>query len=338
MTGRPARPTCGSTRSSSSAGSRRRACGPRHNLSQNFLADVDVLEGILREAAPGARAVRARDRAGARVPHRRPARVGRERDRRGARPRPRRAAARDVRGGAGDRAAADRGGRRARPGPRPPVPEPPYDVVANLPYHITSPILHRLLGGAPRAERLVLMVQREVAERVAPDPGGHVLPVGVRASTTRRRGSRSASPARRSSPRPKVESAVLVLEPYPDDDRLDAGAGGPPVAGRPGGLPRAAQDAPQRPRPASSRSTPTGWMPRSTACGIDRDRRPQTLAVGEWIALAEALGDAPRRGRRVTDRPRPAPRAGGAARAGQGQPHARGARHAPRRLSTPSTA
>ena len=29
------------------------------------------------------------------------------------------------------------------------------------------------------------------------------------------------------------------------------------------------------------------------AVGIDRDRRPQTLAVGEWIALAEALGEIP---------------------------------------------
>ena len=49
--------------------------------------------------------------------------------------------------------------------------EPPYDVVANLPYHITSPILHALLGEAPRPARLVLMVQREVAERIAAPPG-----------------------------------------------------------------------------------------------------------------------------------------------------------------------
>jgi 16S rRNA (adenine1518-N6/adenine1519-N6)-dimethyltransferase len=48
---------------------------------------------------------------------------------------------------------------------------PPYDVVANLPYHITSPILHALLGATPRPRRLVLMVQREVAERIARRPG-----------------------------------------------------------------------------------------------------------------------------------------------------------------------
>ncbi len=49
---------------------------------------------------------------------------------------------------------------------------PPFDVVANLPYHITSPTLHHLLGGEPRPERFVLMVQREVAERIAAPPGG----------------------------------------------------------------------------------------------------------------------------------------------------------------------
>ena len=48
----------------------------------------------------------------------------------------------------------------------------PYDVVANLPYHITSPVLHYLLGDEPRPERFVLMVQREVAERIAAAPGG----------------------------------------------------------------------------------------------------------------------------------------------------------------------
>src|SRR5439155_1659179 len=47
----------------------------------------------------------------------------------------------------------------------------PYRVVANVPYHITSPILHRLLGGAPPPQRLVLMLQAEVAERIAAPPG-----------------------------------------------------------------------------------------------------------------------------------------------------------------------
>jgi hypothetical protein len=90
----------------------------------------------------------------------------------------------------------------------------PYDVVANLPYHITSPILHRLLGEAPRARRLVLMVQREVAERVAAAPGGmSYLSVFVQYHAKARVAFRV--PREAFEPAPKVESAVLVLEPYP---------------------------------------------------------------------------------------------------------------------------
>ena len=80
---------------------------------------------------------------------------------------------------------------------------PPYDVVANLPYHITSPILHRLLGETPRPDRLVLMVQREVAERIAAPPGGMSYLSASSSSTTRRSGSSSTSRPRRSSRSPR---------------------------------------------------------------------------------------------------------------------------------------
>ncbi|MFL5769428.1 MAG: 16S rRNA (adenine(1518)-N(6)/adenine(1519)-N(6))-dimethyltransferase RsmA, partial [Chloroflexota bacterium] len=97
--------------------------------------------------------------------------------------------------------------------------EPPYDVVANLPYHITSPILHRLLGETPRPERLVLMVQREVAERIAAAPGQmSYLSVFVQYHAR----VRIAFVVRPSAfePAPAVDSAVIVLEPYAIDDRL----------------------------------------------------------------------------------------------------------------------
>jgi len=62
--------------------------------------------------------------------------------------------------------------------PRPPP--PPHGgegegkkiaVVGNLPYHLTSPILFSLLDQAASISRAVLLVQREVAERLAADPG-----------------------------------------------------------------------------------------------------------------------------------------------------------------------
>jgi 16S rRNA (adenine1518-N6/adenine1519-N6)-dimethyltransferase len=45
-------------------------------------------------------------------------------------------------------------------------------VVGNLPYYITSPIIAKLFGAGPRIERIVLMVQKEVAERLKACPGG----------------------------------------------------------------------------------------------------------------------------------------------------------------------
>src|SRR5688572_10470915 len=44
-------------------------------------------------------------------------------------------------------------------------------VVGNIPYNITTPIIFRLLERAQRPERIVLMVQKEVADRIAAPPG-----------------------------------------------------------------------------------------------------------------------------------------------------------------------
>ena len=127
----------------------------------------------------------------------------------------------------------------------------PWDLVANLPYHITSPTLHHVLGAEPRPERFVLMLQREVAERIAAPPGGlSYLSVFVQYHA-RVRVARIVPP-QAFEPAPEVASAVLVGETRPR--RLDPARGGGPVAARPGRLPRAAQDAPQRPAaPAAGR-------------------------------------------------------------------------------------
>lgn len=52
------------------------------------------------------------------------------------------------------------------------VPETPAAVVANLPYYVTTPILMRLLHELPNAETMVLMMQKEVAQRLCAPPGG----------------------------------------------------------------------------------------------------------------------------------------------------------------------
>ena len=127
--------------------------------------------------------------------------------------------------------------------------EAPWDLVANLPYHITSPVLHRVLEHDPRPERIVLMLQREVAERVAaPDGGKSYLSVFVQyhahVSVAR------VVPARAFEPAPDVQSAILVGTTHPR--RLSARRGDRPVAPGPGGVPGAAQDAPQCPAAAAA--------------------------------------------------------------------------------------
>ena len=97
-------------------------------------------------------------------------------------------------------------------------------MVANLPYHITSPILHALLGAPPRPDRLVVMVQREVAERIAAAPGKmSYLSVFVQYHARVRIAGRV--PATAFEPAPAVESAIIVVEPY--DLRRPAGPGRP---------------------------------------------------------------------------------------------------------------
>jgi 16S rRNA (adenine1518-N6/adenine1519-N6)-dimethyltransferase len=278
----------------------------RHSLSQNFLADLEVLEAILGAAAP--------------VPGRRVLEIGPglgiltggllaagaavtavELDR-GLAARLRERFVEPLVAGAADPDAPGslvliEGDALDQPLTR--LCPPPYDVVANLPYHITSPILHALLGGPPRPERLVLMVQREVAERIAAPPGKmSYLSVFVQYHAKVR--IAFGVPAEAFEPAPAVESAVIVVEPYDADDRLD-----PETEDE---LWRLVQ-AGFRERRKMIHNVLARQLPfdagRVTAAlataGIDPDRRPQTLAVGEWLALREALGPigADGRGRRT---------------------------------------
>jgi len=88
------------------------------------------------------------------------------------------------------------------------VDEPHATVVANLPYNVTTPILFRLLDLRARFPRAVVMVQREVATRLAARPGGKewgVLPALVQTFAEVRV---AFGVSRRSfHPSPRVESA-----------------------------------------------------------------------------------------------------------------------------------
>jgi 16S rRNA (adenine1518-N6/adenine1519-N6)-dimethyltransferase len=265
----------------------------RHSLSQNFLADPDVLQSILDLAAPR--------------PDRRILEVG---------PGLGILTAGLLEGGASvtavelDRGLAERLGRAQsdaieRGSLRLVVGdvldqeiagliEAPYEVVANLPYHITSPILHRFLGRPPRPERLVLMLQREVAERISAAPGAmSYLSVFVQYHAAVR--IAFVVPRDAFEPAPEVESAVVEIRPHDP-------------AGRHPRLSEADEDhlwrvvqAGFRERRKKLRNVLARQLPvpgadvtrALAAAGIDGDRRPQTLSVDEWLALRAAIGPLP---------------------------------------------
>lgn len=89
----------------------------------------------------------------------------------------------------------------------------PYVLVGNVPYYITTPILFHALA-APRPLRAVYLVQREVADRLAAEPGSRdygALSVNVQAVA--RVEFVAPVPAGAFRPPPKVESAIVRISP-----------------------------------------------------------------------------------------------------------------------------
>ena len=167
--------------------------------------------------------------------------------------------------------------------------EAPVTAVANLPYNISTPVLMALLGVPELFGRLVLMLQREVAERICAGPGSKAygaLSVVVQVMADARIALRV--PPTAFAPRPRVESAVMVIEPR-----------------RPVALPAAARRALRGVvRTAFSRRrkqlinvlAPLTREPRAVLAALELDpqRRPETLAPADFVRLTRALehGDA----------------------------------------------
>lgn len=168
----------------------------------------------------------------------------------------------------------------------------PWYVIGNIPYAITSPLLFHFLDQAelaPIAE-MVFMVQREVAERLAAEPGTDfgALTVGVRLSSDVER-LFDVSPGRFRPP-PEVVSTVVrvvpVARPGVDRDRER----------RVRALARSLFGQRRKQIQKSLRTLPRWELDSAAverierATGIDLSRRPESLDIDEWLALERALG------------------------------------------------
>ncbi|HEY7104821.1 MAG TPA: 16S rRNA (adenine(1518)-N(6)/adenine(1519)-N(6))-dimethyltransferase RsmA [Acidimicrobiia bacterium] len=90
--------------------------------------------------------------------------------------------------------------------------EAEWACVSNLPYNVAVPVVVRLLEDAPAVERIVVLVQREVAERLAATPGGREYgAVSVKVAYYADATLLGVVPATVFVPRPKVESALVAL-------------------------------------------------------------------------------------------------------------------------------
>jgi 16S rRNA (adenine1518-N6/adenine1519-N6)-dimethyltransferase len=162
-----------------------------------------------------------------------------------------------------------------------------FKLVANIPYHITSPLLHAFLEGERPPELTVLLVQAEVAERVAAPPG-QMSYLSVFVQNVARAEVVERVPAEAFEPAPKVGSAVLRLVRRDD----------PPIPPGPRREPfyRIVQAGFRQRRKMLHNGLgrelplPAGALDAAlAACEVDPQRRPQTLSVDEWACLAGQL-------------------------------------------------
>lgn len=159
-------------------------------------------------------------------------------------------------------------------------------VVANLPYNVSTPLLFRFFEAADRLDRLVLMLQVEVARRLAAGPGSPdygVLSVLAQFYTEPKLAFTVSRQCFR--PRPEVESAVVTLAVRRRRAAVRSEAGFVRTV-------RAAFAHRRKTLVNSLRDegVPTDRLAAALAdAGIDPARRAETLRLEEFAALADAL-------------------------------------------------
>jgi 16S rRNA (adenine1518-N6/adenine1519-N6)-dimethyltransferase len=163
------------------------------------------------------------------------------------------------------------------------LPATPTALVANLPYNVAVPVLLELLARFPSIERVLVMVQAEVADRLAAPPGGRIY--GVPSVKARWFGdvTRAGSVGTRVFwPEPRVESGLVRLErrPPPAGDRATVFA---------------VVDAAFSQRRKTLRAALSAWAGSADraervlrAAAIDPSARGEQLDVADFAAIARA--------------------------------------------------
>lgn len=161
-----------------------------------------------------------------------------------------------------------------------------YKVVANVPYYITSKIVQKLMTAKNKPVTAVLLVQKEVAERIAAEPGDMSI-LAISAQVYAEASLGDVVPAELFTPPPKVDSQVVVLKtrPQPLVNPLDEKAFFRVVK---------AGFSAKRKKLRSSLSGGLGISKSEVedvlaGTGISPDVRAEDLSINEWIKLTETI-------------------------------------------------
>ncbi|MBA4505425.1 16S rRNA (adenine(1518)-N(6)/adenine(1519)-N(6))-dimethyltransferase RsmA [Corynebacterium sanguinis] len=162
----------------------------------------------------------------------------------------------------------------------------PTALVANLPYNVSVPVLLHLLEEFPTIRRVLVMVQKEVADRLAAEPGSKIYGVPSVKAAFYGRVSRAGTIGKNVFwPAPNIESGLVRIDVDPDTDRNLRSSVFPLV------------DAAFAQRRKTLRSTLAGVYGSPAAAeqalvdaGIDPGLRGEKLSVDDFIRLARAGG------------------------------------------------
>jgi len=144
------------------------------------------------------------------------------------------------------------------------MPDEPYHVIANIPYHITSQIIRGFLEKTPRApEQIVLMIQNEVADRIVAQPGDMtMLALSVQWYGKPKKIFRV--PRGAFWPPPAVDSAVIHITD----------------------IKRPSSEETKAVLSLAKRAFASKRKQLSSSLGIASTARPQELSVSDWRSLA----------------------------------------------------
>jgi len=159
-----------------------------------------------------------------------------------------------------------------------PLPEDSYKIVANIPYHITSPLLrHAFLESENYPKSMTLLIQKEVAEKICSEKDRGMLTILVNLFGKPKIVTKVSPEA--FLPPPKVDSAVLHIECF------ERPLAEKPILEQIFKLTKLAFGQKRKMIKKTLGLFPPGGE-RLLALGIDEKRRPQELSTQEWVELA----------------------------------------------------